>query len=266
MKLSAALSSLVLLLPLVSAASILPRAVTPPPANGVFDYQIGGSYTPPSGVKIVTRDNTENPASGLYNICYINAFQTQPDAKDFWQINHPDLLLKKSNGQYFQDPDWPGEYFLDTSTAAKRTGIAAIMNDLIDDCASKGFNAIEPDNLDTYTRSDGLLTEAGNLALAKLLADHAHSSGLAIGQKNAADLDGKGKSQAGFDFAVVEECQQYKECDRYTDVYGKNIIEIEYQKSNFDAACSARGSSVSVVLRDRDVVPKGQSGYTFSAC
>jgi Glycoside-hydrolase family GH114 len=40
------------------------------------------------------------------------------------------------------------EIILDTSTAAKRTEIATILNGWIDECADDGFNAVEPDNLD----------------------------------------------------------------------------------------------------------------------
>jgi hypothetical protein len=123
----------------------------------------------------------------------------------------------------------------------------------------------------TYTRSDGLLTQADNLALAKLIADHAHSQGLAIAQKNTADLGTKGKTQAGFDFAIVEECQEFNECNSYANAYGSEFVEIEYTDdddatANFNAACKARGSSVSVILRDRDVVPKGNSDYSYSEC
>src|ERR1700712_2681170 len=82
-----------------SAISIPARAsVTLPPVNGQFDYQIGGSYTPASGVQIVDRDNSASPAAGLYNICYINAFQTQSEDESFWKDENSDLLLKKSNG------------------------------------------------------------------------------------------------------------------------------------------------------------------------
>ncbi|GLB45070.1 putative glycoside hydrolase family 114 protein [Lyophyllum shimeji] len=253
-----------------ASATILPRSVTPPPVNGKFDYQIGGSYTPASDVTIVSRDNAENPAAGKYNICYLNAFQTQPEAQSWWKTNHPDLLLKKSDGSYFQDQDWPGEFFLDTTTDAKRQALLAIHQTTIDSCASKGFNAIEPDNLDTFTRSNGLLTKADNLAFAKLLADYAHGKGLAFGQKNTgSDLGSSGKTTVGFDFAIAEECGYYNECDSYTNVYGNNVIEIEYSdngKSAYTAACSARGAQISIIYRDRDVVPNGDSAYVYQAC
>lgn len=57
----------------------------------------------------------------------------------------------KKNSKTFQDPDWPGEYFLDTSTAAKRQAIATIVNGWIDGCANKSYVAVELDNLDVRT-------------------------------------------------------------------------------------------------------------------
>lgn len=253
-----------------ASCTILPRAVTVPPVNGKFDYQIGGAYTPASDVAIVSRDNSESPAAGAYNICYLNAFQTQPEDQNWWKTNHPDLLLKKSSGAYFEDPDWPGEFFLDTTTDAKRQALLAIHQTTIDTCASKGFNAIEPDNLDTFTRSNGLLTKANNLAFAALLSNYAHGKGLAFAQKNTgSELGSSGKTTAGFDFAIAEECQVYNECNSYTNVYGNNVIEIEYSdngKSAYTAACNARGASISIIYRDRDVVPAGESDYVYQAC
>lgn len=76
-----------------SAATAAPEVV-PPAANVTFDYQIGGAYTPPAGVGAVSRDRGDDPADGLYNVCYVNAFQTQPDALGWWEKNNPDLLLR----------------------------------------------------------------------------------------------------------------------------------------------------------------------------
>src|SRR4051794_5544730 len=117
---------------------------TLPTANAQFDYQIGAAYTPPSGVKVVSRDRNASPAAGIYTICYINAFQVQPDELSWWKANHDDLLLKK-NGKYVIDTGW-NENLIDISTAAKRTAVAAIVDGWIDGCAAKHFKAIEPDN------------------------------------------------------------------------------------------------------------------------
>lgn len=250
-------------------------AVLAPPVNGQFDYQIGGAYAPVSAVAIVDRDSSEPAVSGKYNICYINAFQAQPDATAWWKANHDDLLLKTAAGKYVVDSGW-NENVLDTRTAAKRTALAAIVNGWIDDCKAKGYQAIEPDNLDSWDRSKSLITKANNIAFATLLAQHAHSIGLAIAQKNASEIANEGKNQVGFDFAIAEECQRYsgefgaKECDDYMHYYGNNLIEIEYNDnggtSSYNAACTARGAAISIIYRDRDVVPKGTSGYIYQGC
>lgn len=70
---------------LASASPLERRAVTLPPANGKFDYQLGGAYTPASGTTTVVRDRTASPAAGLYNICYVNGFQTQAVDADWWK-------------------------------------------------------------------------------------------------------------------------------------------------------------------------------------
>jgi hypothetical protein len=239
-------------------------AMAMPPANAKFDYQIGEPYPPPSGVRVVSRDRKAAPASGRYNICYVNAFQTQPSEVQWWQDNHDDLLLKDEDGEYVVDSEW-NEILLDISTSAKRDAVADIVGDWIDGCADSGFAAVEPDNLDSWTRSDGHLEEDHAVSYAGRLADRAHAAGLAIGQKNAADI-AEGGPETGFDFAVVEECGRFDECDAFTDAYGANVIVIEYRRQDFERACDGWGDELSVVLRDRDVTAPGSGTYVYDAC
>ncbi|MBT0771691.1 endo alpha-1,4 polygalactosaminidase [Kineosporia sp. J2-2] len=251
--------------PAGSAASAATKAAYElPPADARFDYQLGGAYKPAKGVKVVTRDRTAAPAKGKYGICYVNAFQAQPDATGWWKKKHPDLLLKNASGAYVVDGDWD-ELILDTSSAAKRKKLAAIVGGWIDGCAEKGYQAVEPDNLDSYTRSQKLLTRSDAVAFTKLLAARAHRAGLAIGQKNTSELGTRGK-KAGLDFAVTEECGRYDECGDYTKVYGNHVIVIEYTKKAFAKTCDAYGDQLSVVRRDLDVTPRGSKGYVYQAC
>jgi hypothetical protein len=239
-------------------------AVTLPPVNAKFDYQIGAAYTPPAGVTVVSRDREAAPAAGLYNICYVNAFQVQPQEVAWWQQHHDDLLLRDAAGKYVIDGAWD-EMVLDIRTPAKRTALAAIVNGWIDGCAASGFQAVEPDNIDTYDRFGDLLTRDQAVAYLRLLAPHAHAAGLAIAQKNTTTLQGRGKA-AGLDFAIAEECGRYNECGDYTDVYGANLIVIEYTSSAFRKACTAVGATVSVVRRDVDVTAPGSGTYVYNAC
>lgn len=251
-----------------SVAAGRPPAVTLPPVKGRFDYQIGGAYAPGRGVAIVDRDRNDPPVAGKYNICYLNAFQSQAAEASFWTSGHVDLLLMR-DGRPVSDPDWPGEYILNTSTVIKRSKIAGIVDGWIAGCAAKGFQAVEPDNLDSWTRSKNLLTETNNLALATLIARFAHSRGLAIAQKNTGQLGTAGKATAKFDFAIAEECQLYQECANYTRTYGNHVIEIEYTdnpRSAYIQACRARGKDISVIIRDRGVLPQGRPGYHYEYC
>ena len=55
------------------------------------------------------------------------------------------------------DPDWPDEVLYDTSTPRLREQVAELVGRDLDLCAEKGFHGVDLDNLDSYTRSRGLL-------------------------------------------------------------------------------------------------------------
>ncbi|MFE9093394.1 endo alpha-1,4 polygalactosaminidase [Streptomyces sp. NPDC007264] len=235
--------------------------VSPPPTHAGFDYQIGGPYTPPAGVRVVSRDHEASPAAGLYTICYVNAFQAQPEAEKEWDA---DLLLRDSAGKAVYDDQW-GEALLDLRTDAKRKRVATKVNAWIDQCAAKGFNAVEPDNYDSYTRSRGLLDAADAQAFIRLLSRRAHADGLAIGQKNTAELAGS-RHENGLDFAITEECGRYDECGAYTDAFGDHVIDIEYSGEGMARACARWGRTLSIVRRDLAVSPAGSGGHLRKGC
>jgi hypothetical protein len=237
------------------------------PVGAGVDYQLGGSYPPAEGVGIVARDSTEAPADELWSICYVNGFQTQPGA-DEWLTDRAELIVHV-DGEPLADPNWPDEYVLDTSTPADRLAIMGVMGPVIDGCADAGFDAVEIDNLDSFTRSADQLTVADNFALAELYVERAHDRGLAIGQKNAAELSAEAHDAVGFDFAVAEECHRFAECASYTNVYGDAVVDIEYEddlRGTFADVCADPATPRSTVLRDRDLVPAGEPGYVFEHC
>ncbi|OAH16111.1 endo alpha-1,4 polygalactosaminidase [Streptomyces jeddahensis] len=235
--------------------------VTPPPQHVRWDYQIGGAYTPPTGVQVVSRSFEDAPAPGVYNICNLNAFQAQEDAEGDWDS---DLLLRDANGDVVYDKDWD-EAVLDIRTDAKRQRIAAKVNTWIDECAAKGYKAVEPDNYDTFTRFPKYLTADQAKALMKLLSAHAHEKGLAIAQKNTLELVPY-RASVGLDFAVVEECGEWNECGEFAEAFDNNVLAVEYTAKGLSAACSGWSSTLSIVRRDQSVVPKGASGYLRQTC
>lgn len=227
-----------------------------PPKHAGFDYQIGGAYPPPAGVRVVSRDRSSSPAPGLYNICYVNAFQAQPEERASWPAG---LLLRGADGEVVIDEDW-NEPLLDIRTPAKRARIAERVDGWIDGCAAKGFDAIEPDNYDSYTRSHGLLTADDATAFIALLSRHAHARQLAIGQKNTAELAGL-RGKTGLDFAVAEECGQYDECGVYAKAFDDRVLVIEYTDSGLRKALKSYGNRLSIVRRDVDVSTPGSEEY-----
>lgn len=251
-------------------------AVSPPPANAGFDYQISGDYPLPKGVTVVSRDwfIGEPAPDPAYSICYVNAFQTQddgggtnrPDAHSNWPKN---LVLNDLG----DDPNWGGEYLVDISTAEKRKQAADWVQQMIDGCAEKGFDAIEFDNLDSWTRFDETPLEGKvpfgkkeALAYAKLLAERTHDAGMGVAQKNTTQITSAEAKDVGFDFAVAEECSRWNECDQYQKVYGNNVIEIEYRKKDFEKACRTVGKDISVVYRDLMVTKPGSNSYVYGKC
>jgi hypothetical protein len=217
----------------------------PLPTGTDVDYQLGGARAVPGHVGIVVRDRTARPVADRYNVCYVNGFQTQPDQHRFWK-HHPRLVLRQG-GRPVEDEAW-GEWLLDSRTRAKRVALARIVGRWVAGCAADGFDAVELDNLDSFTRSHALVSRRQALAYARLLVAAGHRAGLAVGQKNLAAYDG---TRIGYDFAVAEECGRYRECGAYVRHYGDQVLAIEYRARDFRRTCAHVGDRLPVVLRDR---------------
>jgi Glycoside-hydrolase family GH114 len=238
-------------------------SVALPPANAQLDYQLGGAYTPPAGVAVLSRDRSATPEPGLYNICYVNGYQAQEEEAAFWLDEHPDLVLRDENGDPVIDEDW-NEMLLDISTEKKRAALAQIVGGWVTQCKADGFDAAEIDNLDSYARSQGLLEEDNAVAFMQLLSGVAHENGLAIAQKNSTELVPR-RDEMGTDFAVAEECNRYAECEEYQAGYGDLVFVIEYRQQDFDTGC-AEHADLSIVLRDLNLVDPSAGAYVYDDC
>ncbi|KAA1427516.1 endo alpha-1,4 polygalactosaminidase [Nocardioides antri] len=227
------------------------------PSESDVDYQLGGANDDiPDEVGIVVRDRKDEPFAGRFNVCYVNGFQTQPDERRFWRRHHWRLVLK-DDGRAVVDEVW-GEWLLDTRTRAKRRALARIVGRWTERCAADGFDAVELDNLDSFTRSHRLIKRRHALAYARLVVRRAHRAGLPVGQKNLAGFDG---TTIGFDFAVAEECGRWRECHRYAASYDDQVLAVEYRRRDFDRTCAGYGDRWSVVLRDLALTPDGVHRY-----
>ena len=123
-------------------------------------------------------------------------------------------------------------------------------------CAKqKGFDAVEPDNIEIHTNDTGFpITYADQFAYARWLADEAHARGLAIGLKNAADM--VADALPFFDFAITEDCFVQGWCDQVLPFIaaGKAVFAAEYTDTgvDFQAACAwGRAHAISFILKNR---------------
>ena len=111
-------------------------------------------------------------------------------------------------------------------------------------CKEKGFDAVEPDNMDGFENKSGFpLTAAQQLTYDEWVADEVHSLGMAVLQKN----DGEQTKQLEpyFDGALDEQCNQYSECSSFQPYLtaGKPVLNAEYDlsASSFCAVDNAAG-------------------------
>ena len=227
--------------------------VQPLPPDTAWDYQIGGARPFDEEVGIVVRDRLDLMA-GVYDVCYVNAFQTQEAEKKFWRHESRRDLILRNAGEPVMDGAW-GERLLDTRTRSKRLRLTAVVDEWIEGCRDSGAEAVELDNLDSWTRSQKLLSRRDNLRYARRLVAAAHARGLAVAQKNTPQID-NGR-ELGFDFAMAEECAKWRECHRYTDEYGSLVLAVEYGRRSFERGCAAWGESLPIILRDVEVSPEG---------
>ena len=185
-------------------------------------------------------------SKGRKVICYISVGSWEdwrPDKDKF----PPEILGKDYEG-------WPGERWLDIRRTDK---LAPIMLARLDLCKTKGFDALEPDNMEIHTNDTGFpLTYDHQLRYALWLAEEAHKRGLAIGVKNAPDQVKDLVAQ--FDFAITEDAFYHNWIKRmrpFIDT-GKPVFGAEYtdMRVDFEAACKwGRKNRFSFILKHRQL-------------
>ena len=121
---------------------------------------------------------------------------------------------------------WPDERWLDIRRLAV---LKPIMRARMDQCAAKGFDAIEFDNVEGYANDSGFpLTKADQRVYNTWLASAAKARGLQPGLKNTLGLIPSLVDD--FDWALNEQCVQYSECRAYQPFVdaGKAVFVLEY--------------------------------------
>jgi hypothetical protein len=179
-------------------------------------------------------------ARGAKVICYFNAGSWED-----WRSD-ADGFPSSVKGKALEG--WPGEKWLDIR---QMDLLLPIMEKRIADCKAKGFDAVDPDNLDGYTQDSGFSIGASDqIAYNTALAELAHRHGLGIGLKNEAEQ--VAELVDSFDFAVVEECIKYNECDMYAPftANGKAVLHIEYEGSMEEICAAQRAFGFSTLKKN----------------
>lgn len=185
-------------------------------------------------------------AQGARVICYISVGSHENWRSDA-DLFPPEVLGKDYEG-------WSGEKWLDIRRIDL---LAPIMLARLDECARKGFDAVEPDNMEIHTNDTGFpLSYQDQLRYALWLAEEAHQRGLAIGQKNAPDMV-KDLVEV-FDFAITEDAFYYNWADEMRPYItaGKPVFAAEYTDlpGNFERFCEkSQEFGFSTILKDRDL-------------
>jgi hypothetical protein len=198
-----------------------------PPEHLTWYWQLQGTVNNSEPVEAYDIDGFENTAAevatlhakGIHAICYIDVGtdeEWRPDASEF-----PASVVGKSNG-------WPGEKYLDITDASV---FEPIMVKRFEMCKEKGFDAVEPDNMDTYeegSKTGFTITAAEQATYDEWVATEVHSLGMAVLQKN--DGEQTAQLEPYFDGALTEQCNQYSECSNFQAYLsaGKPVLNAEY--------------------------------------
>jgi hypothetical protein len=189
---------------------------------------------------------------GVRVICYISVGSQEawrPDADLF----PPVVLGRKYEG-------WSGEKWLDIRRIDL---LSPIMLARLDQCAAKGFDGVEPDNIEVVGNDTGFpLTYQDQLDYARWLASEAHTRGLAIGLKNAPDMVVDVLDY--FDFVITEDAYYYGWIEDMLPFIedGKPVFAAEYTDMDvdFDAACAwGDQHQVYFILKDRALTSHRQT-------
>ncbi len=241
---------LAVLVLLAACGGVAPGADPPrrPPAHAGWQWQLDGRLDTRVRARLYDVDGFDTSRAtvarlhraGRYVVCYVDVGtweRWRPDAARF-----PRALLGAGNG-------WPGERWLDVRRIA---ALGPLLRTRFAMCRRKGFDAVEPDNVDAYANDSGFpLTAADQLRFDRWVARAVHAQRLAVALKN--DLDQAATLAPSFDFAVLEQCFQYRECDKARPFLRarKGVYDAEYALAPSAFCAGARRLGINAI-RKRD--------------
>ena len=222
-----------------------------PPLETSWQIQFSGRLDTSFDVEMYEIDMFDSPRSvvadlhddGRRVVCYVSAGSWErwrPDADDFPKS----VLGKELDG-------WPGERWLDIR---QMRILKPLLRDRIELCEKKGFDGIEFDNVNGYQNRTGFpLDGRDQLRFNAWLANEAHRNGLSAALKN--DGPQAPRLVEYFDWALVEQCFQYDECEQYRVFVdnGKPVMEIEYRLERAEFCDEAEQLGFNAIRKHRNL-------------
>lgn len=228
-----------------------------PPQQLTWFWQLQGGVSNDHAVAAYDIDGFETDAGevaalhaeGKHVICYIDVGTAESFRPDY--ASFPKTVLGRSNG-------WPGERWLDIRQLGV---IESVMTARFRMCREKGFDAVEPDNVEAFSNKSGFpITAQQQLSYNEWVAGEVHSLGMAVLQKN--DGEQTAQLQPYFDGALTEQCNQYRECAEFEPYLaaGEPVLNAEYRESTkkfcvADEAAGIMGVRYALSLNGRRFEP-----------
>ena len=176
---------------------------------------------------------------GGHAICYVSAGTAERFRPDYdryvrFDRRHGQSLLGKPFSNVF-----PNERWLNIKNGrGQRDFILRRVESRTAKCARAGFDGVEYDNVDAYAQGRKVtgwrIRPRTQLVFNRALARIAHRNGLSVALKN--DLGQLERLEPHFDYAINEQCFQYRECAtnpppgyRAFTRAGKAVFQVEYR-------------------------------------
>lgn len=252
------------------ARTIPPAAPHSTPQSSVWQPSVGSTFNyvlshtidlthpsfPPSTASVWIVDLFDTPVSSISALhaagCWVVAYFSAGS----WEDWRPDKggYGKKDLGKAMDG--WKGERWVDV----RSEGVRDVLKARLDLAREKGFDGVDPDNVDGWENKTGFKLAKGDcVEFVRWLAREAHSRGLSCGLKNGAGFVQEVLPEV--EYVVVEEAVRYNETGKYMCVVeaGKPVWHVEYpkgedeedEKMNNERRVEGKGRERALMMRSK---------------
>lgn len=228
-----------------------------PSTTDSFQWILGAALDLSANASVYDVDAFETSAASVaslhamnrHAVCYINV-----GAYENWRPDAASFPTQTIGAAY---SGWPGESWLDIRRIDL---LGPIMQARLDMCAAKGFDAVEPDNIEGFENATGFpLSAADQIVYNTWLAALVHDRHMAIALKN--DATQAAQLLGVYDFALTEDCWNQGWCAQLAPFHaaGKAVITVEYTDLTSAASFTstvcpqARSAGFDAILKHRNL-------------